>query len=405
MQAASEAPAIPDHVPAHLVYDFHIFGDERYKADPYTFVRRMLGEAPPVFWSPRGECWYVTRYAPLIEAFKRADVFSNVLMPGMPDDFVFMPYPLSLDAPRHAAYAAPLKAAFSPQSMAKLQGAIRELAVDLIDKAAPLGRCDFMEAVAEPLPILIFLSIMGLPQERFAEFRQIAVAYLGAPDQETMFRLVVEVDALMCEFIEARRKQPTEDLISRLWSLELEGKPVSFNDMRRYALMLFSAGLDSVTNGMGHAMHHLARDPELQVRLREHPDEIPAAAEELLRRHGVTTPPRRVAQDVEFHGAPLKTGDRVEMFVIAGNLDEAAFSDADQFKMGRSHTHLTFGFGAHRCIGAHLARIELHVLYQEWLKRIPQMRLDPDRRCAFDPGHVLRITTLPLVWDAQEKPA
>jgi cytochrome P450 len=400
MEAAAGVPQVPAHVPAHLVYDFHIFGDERYKADPYAHVRRMLDEAPPVFWSPRGECWYVINYAALVEAFKRVDVFSNVLTPGLPDDFVYLPYPLSLDPPDHATYAAPLKAAFSPQSMTKLEGSIRDLAVELIDKVVPDGGCEFMDAVAEPLPIRIFLAIMGVPAERFAEFRTLFVAYLGAPDQMSMFAEVVKVDALLGDFIEERRRRPKDDLISRLWTLEINGKPIGVNDMRRYALMLFSAGLDSVTNGMGHAMHHLARDPALQRRLREHPDEIYAGTEELLRCHGVTTPPRRVAVDTEFHGAPLKAGDKVEMLVIAGNLDGGAFDQPADYRLGRNHTHLTFGFGIHRCIGAHLARIELHVLYQEWLKRIPEMRLDPDRRCAFDPGHVLRITRLPLVWGA-----
>jgi cytochrome P450 len=387
---------VPDHVPAHLVYDFHIFGDDRYAADPQARLRELLRDAPPVFWSPRGGAWYVIGYSALVEAFKQIDVFSSVHFPGVPDEFVYMPWPLMLDPPRHTAYAAPLKAAFSPQSMAKLEAPIRKLAVELIDKIVPQGRCDFMDAVAEPLPILMFLSIMGLPLERFAEFRKLAVEYLGAPDAPGK---VQEVDELMCEFIEERRKRPQEDLLSRLWSLEIDGKPISTNDMRRYALMLFSAGLDSVTNGMGHSMHHLASHPELQRQLREQPEDIFAATEELLRRYGVTTPPRRIAKDCEFHGAPLKEGDRAELFVIAGNLDAEAFAEPTEVTMRRGRTHLTFGFGVHRCIGAHLARIELHILYEEWLRRLPQVRLDPAARVAFDPGHVLRITKLPLVWD------
>jgi cytochrome P450 len=396
MALMAEAANVPDHVPPHLVYDFHIFGDAKYAVEPQTRIREILTDAPPVFWSPRGGCWYVARYAPLVEAFKNVEVFSNVSYPGVPDDFVYMPYPLMLDPPRHAAYAAPLNSAFSPQSMAKLEGSIRKLAVDLIDKIAPEGQCEFIDAIAEPLPIMIFLSIMGLPLERFAEFRKIAVEYLGAPQTPGK---VQEVDALLCEFIEERRKRPQEDLLSRLWSLELDGKPITMNDMRRYALMLFSAGLDSVTNGMGHSMHHLAANPALQRQLKENPEEIFAATEELLRRYGVTTPPRRILKDTEFHGAPLKAEDRVEMFVIAGNLDGEAFDDPSEFKLRRDRTHLTFGFGIHRCIGAHLARIELHILYEEWLKRMPEVRVDPRDQVRFDPGHVMRITNLPLVWD------
>jgi cytochrome P450 len=396
MALMAEEFNVPDHVPPHLVYDFHFFGDAKYASEPQTRIQEILRDAPPVFWSPRGGCWYVARYGALVEAFKAVEVFSNVSYPGVPDDFVYMPYPLMTDPPKHAIYAAPLKAAFSPQSMAKLEGPIRKLAVELIDGVVEEGRCEFIDAIAEPLPIMIFLSIMGLPLERFAEFRKLAVEYLGAPFTPGK---VQEVDALLCEFIEERRKRPREDLLSRLWSVELNGKPITMVDMRRYALMLFAAGLDSVTNGMGHSMHHLATDRGLQQQLRQNPGEIFAATEELLRRYGVTTPPRRILVDTEFHGAPLKADDRAELFVIAGNLDAEAFEDPAEVKLRRDRTHLTFGFGVHRCIGAHLARIELHILYEEWLKRLPEVCLDPRGQVTFDPGHVMRITNLPLVWD------
>jgi cytochrome P450 len=246
---------------------------------------------------------------------------------------------------------------------------------------------------------------MGFPKERFAEFRQLAVDYLNETDMQLRGRRMVQVDELMSEVIEERRRRPQDDLVSRLWSLTIDDRPISNIDMRRYGFMLFTAGLDSVTNGMGHAMHQLARHPELQSWIRDNPQEINAATEELLRCNGVTTPPRRVAKDVEFHGAPLKRGDHVEMFVIGGNLNAATFSDPADFKLKRDRTHLTFGFGIHRCIGAHLARIEMHTFYQEWFSRMLEVRLDPDRRVAFDPGHVLRIVNLPLVWDAAKLPA
>jgi cytochrome P450 len=403
MVALAEAK-VPDHVPEHLVYDFHIFGDEGYIADPYGRAREMLREAPPVFWSPRGNCWYVVGYDALVEGFKDVERFSNMLFAERDPDYPYMPYPLALDPPRHAAYAAPLKAAFSPVAMLKLDGRIRAQAIELIEAFVRDGHCDYMTALAEPFPILIFFSIMGFPRERFAEFRQLAIDYLNETDMRLRGAHQVRVDELMSELIEERRKQPQDDLISRLWSLEIEGKPITTLDMRRYGFMLFSAGLDSVTNGLGHAMHQLARNPQVQAWMRENPQEINAATEELLR-NGVTTPPRRVAKDNEFYGAPMKAGDMVEMFVIGGNLNESVFADPTEFRIKRDRTHLTFGHGIHRCIGAHLARIEMHILYQEWFSRMPEVRLDPDRRVAFDPGHILRIANLPLVWDPSKAPS
>src|SRR5215468_11264728 len=91
---------VPDHVPAHLVYDFHIFGDERYIADPYARAQEVIREAPPVFWSRRGGCWYITSYDALVDAFKDVEIFSNVLRTDLPEDYVYSPYPLSLDPPK-----------------------------------------------------------------------------------------------------------------------------------------------------------------------------------------------------------------------------------------------------------------------------------------------------------------
>jgi cytochrome P450 len=399
MSMTTKETTVPGHIPPDLVYDFHIFGDVKYIADPYARAQELLRDAPPVFWSKRGNCWYVASYEALRDAFKATDIFSNVLRTDLPDDYVYSPIPLSLDAPVHERYATPLKDVFSPRSMAKLEGRMRELAVELINNVASKGECDFIQAIAEPYPILIFFQILGVPKERFSEFRQVAVEYLNEQDMAIRFQKMAQADVLMCEFIEERRKHPQEDLISHLWTLQIGGKPISLVDMRRYAMMLFTAGLDSVTNGLGHSMNYFARHPELQSWMRENPKEISASCEELLRRHGVTTPPRRVAKDALFHGAPLKAGDFVEMYVIAGNLDDRTFGSPTEFQVRRGATHLTFGYGIHRCIGANLARIEMRTLFEEWLQRIPQVRLAATDTVTFDPGHVLRIANLPLVWD------
>jgi cytochrome P450 len=318
----------------------------------------------------------------------------------MPDDFVYLPAPQNMDPPRHTLFAAPLKAAFTPSETMKYEKAIRELTAQCLDPLVGKGRCEFMKDVAEPIPILMFLKIMGVPLDRFAQFRGLALETLNAPSEEAMFNKMVEVDILMTGYIEALRDNPGDDVISRLWKTDMGGRPITLDEMRRFGIMLFTAGLDSVTNGMGHSMHHLARHPELQARLRDNPQEIHATTEELLRRYGVTTPPRRLTRDTVYQGVEMRKEDKVELWVIAGNLDPEAFSDPEEVKVPRSErTHLTFGFGLHRCIGAHLARLELHVLYDVWLKRFPSVRLDPEGSVTYDPGHVLRITQLPLIWD------
>ena len=403
MATTSSAAPLPEHIPEALAYDFYLFGDERLAAAPYARAGEVLREAPPVFWSVRGNCWMITRYDALIDAFKDSETFSNVLFPQTPADYVYSPLPLQADPPLHKKYADPLKAVFSARRVAAMEGTMRELAVELIGKVAGQGACDFVPAIAEPYPILIFLGILGVEKERFGEFRQVAVEYLNETDREVRFGKMQQADQLMSEYIEERRKRPADDLISHLWSLDIDGEPISLVDMRRYGMMLFTAGLDSVTNGLAHTFHYLAEHPEFQASLRAHPEDISAGVEELLRRHGVTTPPRRVARDVEFYGAPMKQGDFVQLYVIAGNLTESVFPDPADIHLQRDTTHLTFGYGIHRCIGAHLARVEMQTFFQEWLGRVPEFRLGAGG-VAYDTGHVLRVATLPLAWDPAAHP-
>jgi cytochrome P450 len=398
MAELSGEAQIPEHVPPGLAYDFYLFGDERLRADPYGRAQEVLREAPPVFWSTKGNCWFVTRYDALIDAFKDTDTFSNVLFPQTPGDYVYSPYPLQTDPPRHRKYADPLKAVFSARRVAQMEATMRELARELIDGVAAQGECDFIPTIAEPYPILIFLGILGVEKERFGEFRRVAVEYLNEPDRTVRFSKMQQADQLMSEYIEERGKRPRDDLISHLWSLDIDGEPISMVDMRRYGMMLFTAGLDSVTNGMGHITHHLATHPDLQASLRQRPEDIGAAVEELLRRHAVTTPPRRVARNIEFFGAPLREGDFVQLYVTAGNFTDFVFPEPAEIRLQRDSTHLTFGYGIHRCIGAHLARVEMQTFYQEWLKQIPPFSLGPGG-ATYDPGHILRVATLALTWD------
>ncbi len=162
MASMSAEAQVPEHIPPALAYDFYLFGDAKLKADPYARVQEVLREAPPVFWSTRGNCWMITRYDALIEAFKDTETFSNVLFPQTPADYVYSPYPLQTDPPRHKKYSDPLKAVFSARRVADMEATMRELAVELIDAVAAKGHCDFIPAIAEPYPILIFLGILGV---------------------------------------------------------------------------------------------------------------------------------------------------------------------------------------------------------------------------------------------------
>jgi cytochrome P450 len=185
-----------------------------------------------------------------------------------------------------------------------------------------------------------------------------------------------------------------------LWRTEIDGKPMTLELMENYGVVLFIAGLDTVMNGMGFGMRHLATDFALQDQLRANPKLVPEAGEELLRRYTFTVPVRRVAKDLEFDGVPMKAGDRVMLFLAGADLTPSEFPQPEQFDLKRENkVHIAFGGGPHRCLGSHLARVELQILYEEVLAGLPRFRLDPERPPIFHGGHVMGVDSLDLVWD------
>jgi cytochrome P450 len=173
-------------------------------------------------------------------------------------------------------------------------------------------------------------------------------------------------------------------------------------DMQSYCLLLFTAGLDTLVNTFTFGMYQLARDPALQMRIQADPGLVPDLIEEILRRYGIAMPPRVVMRDIEFGGVRLTKGELVMLMLPAGNLDSRAFEDPTRFDIDRENkTHITFNAGPHRCVGSHLARLELTVFFEEWFRRMPVVRPDPEELPTYRPGLNLTIAKLPLLWEAQ----
>jgi cytochrome P450 len=222
-----------------------------------------------------------------------------------------------------------------------------------------------------------------------------------APDEAPRARCYANIREMMGELIEARGRKREQDLISYLLDSDIDGRPLTLEEMHGYCLLLFAAGLDTVANAMAFGMRHLAGDPALQDRLRAAPELIPEAIEEFLRKFGVPTPPRTVSRDAEFGGVRLKAGERVVLLLPACNFDPKVFPDPGDFALGRENKlHLTFNSGPHRCVGSHLARLELKSLYEEWFKRMPNVRLDPGAAPQYRLGLALACVKLPLMWNA-----
>ena len=407
----------PAHVPAALVVDFDLHADPALLTDPHARVLELAATAPPVFWSPRnGGLWFANSHAANYAASRDTATFSSGLHPSpemvakmmaaLPPGVtrIPMPVPITLDPPDHTKYRAPLQKVFSPKTIAALRGSITELARELIAAVADKGSCEFMSEIAEPLPVQVFLKMLGLPLDRMHTYRALVkehMASVGTGDTGGAVSRMVRIADAMRDIAIERRDNPQDDMLSLLWKIEIDGQPTTLDDIENYAVLLFIAGLDTVMNGMGLAMRGLALNPDLQAQLRIEPKLIPEASEELLRRYTFTTPVRRVTQETELCGAKLLPGDTINILLAAADLDPVEFPDPATIDLNReNNVHVGFGVGPHRCLGSHLARIELQVLYEEMLELLPQFRLDPDNPPVFHGGHVIGIERMHLIWDA-----
>ena len=400
---------IPSHVPPERIFSFDFMRDPRFDVlgDVWEGVEALRNEgAPGMFWSPElGGHWVIQDHELLFEAVRDTEIFSSnnariwpIIDPGEPQT---MAIPISLDPPMHGAYRLPLQVALAPKPIQALEGEIRSLAGELIDAIAPRGECDFFKAVAELLPVTIFMRLLGLPVERLRDFRAL-VSRWGKRNDPAEFaatkdEILAEVDALIVD----HRATPRNDLLGRLLtSLEVDGRPTTNEEIRAYTLLLIVAGLDTVANAIAFGVRYLARNPDIQARLRASPELIPTAVEELLRRHSVVQPSRRVTRDVEWNGISLRKDERVLLLLAGANTDPKSFDRPGEVNLDRDpKPHIVFNAGPHRCIGSHLARLELRVLYEELLKRLPTFKLDPTRSGNMHGTSVFGVDSLPLVWD------
>ncbi|MFT3929168.1 MAG: cytochrome P450 [Spongiibacteraceae bacterium] len=415
MNKTDPSASHPAHIPSAAIYDFDMFRDAALFNAPHERVLQLSREAPPVFWTPHnGGHWLVMNYADVQTVLRTPEIFSSELIPPeqaammramIPAGAPRLPMltPIMMDPPAHTKYRAPLQRAFSPKAITALQEQIATLAYQLIDDVIAQGHCEFIAAVAEQFPVRIFLKMMGLPEERLLEFRALAHEAFMPRERENeamVFMQMRKIADAMHDVILARRENPQNDLISVLWSTEIDGAPMTMELMEDYCTLLFLAGLDTVVIAISFGMHHLARHPELQNQLRANPPLIADATEELLRRYTFTVPVRRVVQDTTLGGWDLKVGDRVMLYLPAADLDSRIFPNPEVFDVARENrAHMLFGNGPHHCVGVHLARLELQTLYRVVLERLPEFRLDPDKPAQYRVTQNLLMTSLNLRWD------
>ena len=379
--------------------------------DPYP-VYAALRQRDPVHRSALMNAWMFARHADIDTILRDHRLFSNdprkgTLSPrqraGLPADEEFTM--LFLDPPDHKRLRALVNKAFTPKAVNALEPHIRSLLGSLLDDIDDPSGFDLMQAVAQPLPVIVIAEMLGIPPEDRAQFKVWSDqrARTLEPSIDARERALADAanKALNDYFrpiIEERRAAPKDDIVSALAQAEEEGDRLTELEMLNMLRLLLIAGNETTTNLIGNGVLALLRHPDQLQRLRDDPSLIPSAVDELLRFDSpVQTDFRRALEDCEVNGFPLKKRDNMVLLLGAANRDPDVFDEPDRLDVGRGdRSHLSFGRGIHHCIGAPLARLEGRVVLEMLLERFSQMSLR-DEQPRFRNSIVLRgLETLPV---------
>ena len=398
---ATGLAAKPAHVPDELVVDFdYVHPDGLEEVGVYRAMKR-LHDGPDIIWTPRyGGHWLVTRGDDIRFVQENYQIFSHEIFMIPRELQVYKPVPLAVDPPNHTKYRAVINPGFTPKRVEAMREKARELTIELTEKMRPNGRCEFLSEFARIMPVTMFLKIVDLPLDRREEFVEWGLAIMGSYDVSGRTEAMNRVHAYLKQVLDEREGGPGEDLLTRVAGWRSNARFQNDGETMSMASLLFVGGLDTVASLLSYTVHHLAEHPELQRRLREDPGIAQKASEEFIRRFGLSNTGRIITQDFEYKGVQFK---KDEMIMVPNNLsgvDDRLYDDPMAVDFDRNAPHYnTFGNGPHKCVGAPLARVEVQVFLEEFVTRMPEFRVDRDRKSTEHCGSVPGYDTLYLRWD------
>lgn len=404
--------AIPDHVPSELVYNFSQ-SDPAMAEKPFERLAQLAKEAPKIFYSPghapmQPATWYLTNPEDIRYVAQNPQLFTSAGQftgprPEVGGKTDYPLIPLELDPPLHNQPRALLTPILSPKSVAQMEDKIRSLVQELVQKLKnkDTNECEFVQDFARPLPSILFCGLSGLPLDRADELVGWNNAILKSKTWEEAQAGVQKIGDLMDSLIEEKKASPADDFISKVVNqATIDGRPMSREEIVGFVFLLFLAGLDTVTNMLANIFTYLGQNSEKRDEIINNPEILPQAIEELIRTHGVINVSRTVVEDTEIDGVKVKKGERIRLEIPASNFNEAAFEDATTVNFHReANAHFTFGAGAHRCVGSHLARKEINIAVEELLKAFPTIRIKSGDKAVADCTNTYGFHYVPLEWD------
>lgn len=401
----SDSTGYPPHIPSDRVVDFDIFNPPGVEDDYFrAWLTLQSPEIPGLVWTTHnGGHWIATRGKIVRELWEDHEHLSNEVLavtPGLGEVMQFIP--LQLDRPDHKPFRAAVNSGFAFRFLTTLKPQITTVARELTEGLVDRGHCEFMSEYAEIFPVHIFLSMIDVPTSDRARLRELGKQLTRPDGSMTVEQLAQAADDYLRPYVEQRLTSPGDDLFSRILSTPVNGRAWTMEEAQRLCRNLLFGGLDTVVAMIGMITLHLARHPEHQRQLRDNPDLIPAATDEFIRRYPTVSVSRNLVTDLDVDGVTLKTGDIVYLPSVLHNLDPACFDAPEAVRFERRLSpmeHTTMGAGVHRCVGATLARMEISIFLEQWLSRMPEFRLDPDKSVRMKGGNVGTCTDVPLLWN------
>jgi cytochrome P450 family 142 subfamily A polypeptide 1 len=376
-----------------------------YGGDPFPAFAWMREHAPAYYDESAG-VWGITRYADIKEISKDPDTFSNA--GGIRPETGALPMMIDTDAPEHVRRRRLVSEGFTPRRIRESEEGIRTICDAIIDRVCEEGSADFVRDIAAPLPMIVIGNMLGVaPEDRdeLLRWSDDMLKALGSPDPGATDRAAVaaiEYAGYMTAVAEQRRRDSqSDDLIGTLVHAEIEGDRLDQASIIYESLLILIGGDETTRHVISGGMYELLRHPQQLRRLSEDRTLMPTAVEEMLRWVSpIKNMARQMTRDVEFHGKTLRRGEKLLLLYPSGNRDERVFGDPERFDITRTpNDHMAFGFGSHFCLGNRLARMELGVMFDRLLDRLPDLALvdasEPPKRAA---NFVSGYETMPVVF-------
>ncbi|WP_027571241.1 cytochrome P450 [Bradyrhizobium sp. WSM1743] len=386
------------------VHDFD-HTDPQWTDDPFPIWDELRAVSPVVHTERFLGCYLPTTYEAVREIANDTEHFSSrrIIVRDVRPEITSKNAapPITSDPPQHKPAKQLLLPPFTPDAMKKLEPRVRTICNELIDDFIAAKSVDAAARYTKHIPVRAIAHMLGIPEsdsELFINWIHM-ILELGIKDESKLLQAVQEMSAYFSGHIEARKSKPTDDLISYLMNArDKDGNPLEDTHVLGSLRLLLIAGIDTTWSAIGSSLWHLAKTSADRERLIAEPGLIPTAVEELLRVYSPVTMAREVVKETTISGCPVKPGNMVLLSFPVANRDPKMFPDADKVVIDRrENRHAAFGLGIHRCIGSNLARMEMQVALEEWLKRIPDFRLDPAGAVTWSQGTVRGPRQLPFL--------